>query len=79
MSLANKAQINQYEIRQRNFLARVAREASNNARENALSQGRSVTIQQGESIVKLHPDGKTDIIQKIKKSSVIPEKRRYCL
>jgi hypothetical protein len=77
MPLTNKTQ--KREACQRRFIARVAREASSNARENALSHGRSVTIQQGEAIVKVHPDGRTDIIRKIEKSSVIPEKRLYHL
>lgn len=67
------------EARQGKFIARVARVASSNARRNALSHGRSVTIQQDDTIIRVHPDGKTDIIRKIEKSSVIPEKRRYYL
>jgi hypothetical protein len=61
------------------FISRVARDASGNAIINALSHGRSVTILQGNSIVEVHPDGRTDIIKKLKKSSVIPEKRVYHL
>lgn len=77
MPIINKRQRN--EIRQCKAIARIARTASSNARKNAFSHGRSVTIQQGEAIVKMHPDGKTEIIRKIENSSVIPEKRRYYL
>ncbi|WP_048127219.1 hypothetical protein [Methanosarcina lacustris] len=77
MPLTNKTQ--KHEVRQSRFIARVAKEASSNARKNALSHGRSVTIQQGEDIVKVHPDGRMDLIRKIEKSSVIPEKRLYHL
>lgn len=61
------------------FIAKVASDASGNAIEKALSHGRSVTIQKGETIVKVHPDGRTDTIRKIEKSSVVPEKRIYHL
>jgi hypothetical protein len=64
---------------QRKVIERMARVASNNAKKNALNHGRSVTIQQGEEIVKVHPDGSCDFIRKIAKSSVIPEKRLYRL
>lgn len=67
------------DARQRRFIKRVARVASTNAKQNALTQGRSVTIQKGESIVKVHPDGSYDFIRKIEKSSIIPEKRLYYL
>lgn len=77
ISLINKRQKN--EIKQHKVIARIARTASSNAKKNAFSQGRSVTVQQDESIVKMHPDGRTDIIRKIEKSSVVPEKRRYYL
>lgn len=60
-------------------IKRVAIMASRNANKNAFCQGRPVIIQQGEDIVKMHPDGRTDVIRKIEKSSVIPEKRRYYL
>lgn len=61
------------------FISRVAKEASINAIKDALSHGRSITTLQGDSIVKVHPDGRTDIIKKLEKSSVIPEKRIYHL
>jgi hypothetical protein len=67
------------DIQQRNIIKRVARVASNNASKNALNNGRSITIQQGEAIVKVHPDGSYDVIRKLEKSSVIPEKRKYHL
>jgi hypothetical protein len=77
MSLVYRVQ--KHEARQSKFIKRIAIEASHNARRNALSHGRSITIQQGEAIVKVHPDGSTEVIRKIENSSVIPEKRRYCL
>ncbi|MEL7663793.1 MAG: hypothetical protein AAGU10_06650 [Methanosarcina mazei] len=77
ISVINKRQ--RSEIKQHKVIERIARTASSNARKNAFSHGRSVTVQQGESIVEMHPDGRTDIIRKIEKSSVIPEKRRYYL
>lgn len=77
MQFANKKQ--RYEIKQRRFIERVAKEASCDARKNALDNGRSITILQGENIVKVHPDGRTFKIRKIEKSSVIPDKRRYHL
>jgi len=55
------------------FIARVVRDASGNAIVSALSHGRSVTILQGNTIVEVHPDGRTDIIKKLEKSSVIPK------
>lgn len=77
MRIANRTRRN--EVRQRKVIERVARVASNNANKNALNQGRSVTIQQGEEIVKVHPDGSYDIIRKLEKSYVTPEKRLYHL
>lgn len=67
------------ENKQRKMIERVARTASNDANKNALSNGRSVTIQQGETIIKVHPDGSHDVIRKLENSRVIPEKRRYHL
>jgi hypothetical protein len=67
------------EVKERSVLTKVAREASRNARKDALNNGRSITTLQGDSVVKVHPDGRTDIIRKIEKSSVIPEKRKYQL
>lgn len=61
------------------FIARVARDASGNAIMNALSQGRSVTVLKGNSIVEVHPDGKTNVIKELEKSSVVPKKRVYHL
>jgi hypothetical protein len=77
MRIANRTR--KSEAQQRNIIERVARVASNNASKNALNSGRSITIQQGEAIVKVHPDGSYDVIRKLEKSSVIPEKRKYHL
>jgi hypothetical protein len=77
MRIANRTR--KSEDQQRNIIERVARVASNNASKNALNCGRSITIQQGEAIVKVHPDGSYDVIRKLEKSSVIPEKRKYHL
>lgn len=60
-------------------LAELAVKASTNARQNALSRGIPVTVQRGENIVKIHPNGTTEVIRKIEKYSVIPEKRIYKL
>lgn len=67
------------EVTKTEYIARVAKDASGNAVTNALSHGRSVTILEGDSIIELHPDGRTDIIKKLEKSSVIPKKRVYHL
>jgi hypothetical protein len=77
MRIANRTR--KSDVRQRKIIERIARVASNNASKNALSNGRSITIQQGEAIVKVHPDGSYDVVRKLEKSSVIPEKRRYQL
>jgi hypothetical protein len=77
MRIANRTR--KSDVLQRKTIERVARVASNNAVKNALNNGRSITIQQGEAIVKVHPDGSYDVIRKLEKSSVIPEKRRYLL
>ena len=76
MQLANKINL---EEPQTKFIERIAKEASHNAVKNAFSHGRSVTIQQGEHIVKKYPDGSIEIIRKVQNSSVIPEKRQYHL
>ncbi|HJH28583.1 MAG TPA: hypothetical protein C5S51_02655 [Methanosarcinaceae archaeon] len=60
-------------------IEKIAKEASHNAVKNAFNHGRSVTIQQGEHIVKKYPDGSIEIIRKVQNSSVIPEKRQYHL
>lgn len=77
MRIANRTR--KSDARQRNIIERVARVASNNASKNALNNGRSITVQQGEEIVKVHPDGSYDVVRKLEKSSVIPEKRIYHL
>lgn len=58
-------------------IARVAKAASSSAMQNAFSHGISVTRQQGENIVMLHPDGSTEFIKEIKNSSVTLNKKRY--
>lgn len=77
MRIANRTR--KSDVQQRKIIERVAKVASNNASKNALNNGRSITIQQGEAIVKVHPDGSYDVIRKLENSSVIPEKRRYHL
>lgn len=61
------------------FIARVARNASENAIKSALTHGRSVTVLQGNSIVEVHPDGRTNVIKELERSSVVPKKRVYQL
>jgi hypothetical protein len=56
------------------YIERVATDASGNAIANALNHGRSITILQGNSIVEVHPDGRTETIKKLEKTSVIPKK-----
>jgi len=77
MRLANN--IRKREKRETKSIARIAKKASNNAIRNAFSHGRSVTIQQGKDIVKLYPNGHTEVILTIENSSIMPEKRRYQL
>jgi hypothetical protein len=67
------------EAQQRRIIARIAKNASNNAIKSAFKCGIPVTIQQGDNIVKLYPDGSTEFIKKVEYSSVTPEKRRYRL
>lgn len=67
------------EAQQRRIIARIAEDASGNAIESAFRCGIPVTIQQGDDIVKLHPNGVTEFIKKVELSSVTPEKRRYRL
>jgi hypothetical protein len=58
-------------------LARLAVKASTNARQSALSRGIPVTVQHGDNIVKIYPNGTTEVIRKIEKHLVNPEKRIY--
>lgn len=60
-------------------LAKLAAKASTNARRNALNRGIPVTVQRGENIVKIYPNGNTEVIRKIEKYLVFPEKRIYKL
>jgi hypothetical protein len=57
----------------------VAREASRDAVNDALNHGRSVTVLQGEDIIRLHPDGSTTFLKKLKKRPMINEDRVYYL
>jgi len=75
--LANN--IRKCEKRETKDIARIAKKASSNAIRNAFSHGRSVTVQQGKEIVKLYPNGHTEVIMTIENISVMPEKRRYQL
>jgi hypothetical protein len=75
--LANN--IRKREKRETKDIARIAKKASSNAIRNAFSHGRSVTVQQGKKIVKLYPNGHTEVIMTIENISVMPEKRRYQL
>jgi hypothetical protein len=58
-------------------IARTAKDASNNAIRNAFAHGIAVTRMSGNDIIKMYPDGRTEIIKKIENSSVTLDKRRY--
>ena len=58
-------------------IQKVARDASRNAKQNALNSGIPVTRMNGNDIVKVYPDGSTELIKTLENSSVTPEKRRY--
>jgi hypothetical protein len=77
MRLANN--IRKREKQETKSIARIAKKASDNAIRNAFSHGRSVTVQQGKDIIRLYPNGHTEVILTIGNSSVMPEKRRYQL
>jgi hypothetical protein len=61
------------------YIEKVAFDASGNAVMDALNHGRSVTIQRGNSIIEVHPDGRTCIVKKLENSYIIPKKRIYHL
>ncbi len=58
-------------------LAVCAREASVRAEQRALALGVPVAKRQGNQIVRLYPDGHTEVIQNLRKPDVRPLKRSY--
>jgi len=58
-------------------LAVCAREASVRAGQRALALGVPVAKRQGNQIIRLYPDGHTEVIQNLEKPDVRPSKRRY--
>jgi hypothetical protein len=55
----------------------MARNATMHAASDALKNGRAITIQQGNTIVRKFPDGRVEKIKTIENAFVIPKKRVY--
>jgi hypothetical protein len=62
---------------QSQIIAERARKATSNAAKDALENGRAITIQQGNAIVKKFPDGRVEHIKTLDNAYVVPKKRVY--
>ncbi|WP_319507744.1 hypothetical protein [uncultured Methanolobus sp.] len=62
---------------QSKFIAERARKATSNAAMDALKNGRAITIQQGNDIVRKFPGGRVEKIKTLDNAFVIPKKRVY--
>ncbi|MGB3907601.1 MAG: hypothetical protein WBL02_04105 [Methanomethylovorans sp.] len=57
----------------------LARKATTYAANDALKNGRAITIQQGNDIVKKFPDGRIEVIKTLENAFVVPKKLVYKL
>ncbi|MEA3470187.1 MAG: hypothetical protein U9R24_00525 [Thermodesulfobacteriota bacterium] len=64
---------------QSKHIEEMARKATTRAANDALRNGRAITIQQGNNIVKKFPNGKIEVISKLKNVYFTPKKRIYKL
>lgn len=55
----------------------MARKATSYAARDALKNGRAITIQQGNAIVRKFPDGRIEKIKTLENAFVVPKKRMY--
>lgn len=62
---------------QSKVIAERARKATSNASMDALRNGRAITIQKGNAIIKRYPDGREEHIKTLDNAFVIPKKRVY--
>ncbi|APH38667.1 hypothetical protein [Methanohalophilus halophilus] len=63
--------------RQSRHIEEMARKATTRAANDALKNGRAITIQQGNAIVRKYPDGRIEVIKTLENAFVIPKKRMY--
>jgi hypothetical protein len=63
--------------RQSRHIEEMARKATTRAANDALKNGRAITIQQGNAIVRKHPDGRIEVIKTLENAFVVPKKRMY--
>lgn len=64
---------------QSKHIEEIARKATTRAANDALKNGRAITIQQGNVIVKKFPDGRVEVIKTLENAFVVPKKRVYKL
>jgi 7-cyano-7-deazaguanine synthase in queuosine biosynthesis len=62
---------------QSRVIAERARKATSNAAMDALKNGRAITIQKGNAIIKKYPDGREEHIKSLDNAFVVPKKRLY--
>ncbi|WP_129597975.1 hypothetical protein [Methanohalophilus profundi] len=65
--------------RQSEHIEQMARKATTRAANDALKNGRAITIQQGNAIVRKYPDGRIEVIKTLENAFVVPKKRMYKL
>ncbi|MCQ6962772.1 hypothetical protein [Methanolobus chelungpuianus] len=58
-------------------IAKMARKATSRAARDALRNGRAITIQQGNAIVRKFPDGNVEVVKTLENAYFIPQKRVY--
>jgi hypothetical protein len=58
-------------------IEKMARKATSRAAKEALENGRSITFQKGNNIIRKHPDGKTELIKTLENAYFTPKKRVY--
>lgn len=63
--------------RQSEHIEQMARKATTRAANDALKNGRAITIQQGNAIVRKYLDGRVEVIKTLENAFVIPKKRMY--
>jgi predicted nuclease with RNAse H fold len=57
----------------------MARKATSCAANDALRNGRAITIQQGNDIVRKFPDGRVEVIKTLENAFIVPKRRMYKL
>jgi len=62
---------------QSKHIEEMARKATTRAAKDALKNGRAITFQQGNNIVRKYPDGRIEVIETIENAYFIPKKRVY--